>query len=188
MDEDDWDDIVDLDYGGEATGDRQLDELGYRLPRGATDPMVLHQKQLARDREQRRNITKAIRDAEIERNRRETRQRNRARRGEPVPAEPQPQPVHRHPVVLSGDELPAREALEVIHGAGGRPAGWYRVDVSANGAQWTKVDQPGDGPRVTASTPTPEPVQPQPAARRRWWHRRPAPVELTEPSPSVQVW
>jgi hypothetical protein len=164
----DHDEYVDLDCGGwDVTGDPALDETGYRSPRQPSRTQR-NQAQAKRDREQRKVISRAMRDAATELNKAETKRRNAERRGEPVPAK-----------------------LEVIHNAAGRQPGWWKVEIGPNGARWVKVDQPGDGPRVTASTPTPEPVQPQPAppaVRRRWWRRRPAPVEVTEPSPGVQVW
>jgi hypothetical protein len=86
MMDDDWDDdFVDLDgYGCEATGDRSLDEFGDRSPRWPSETQR-RQAQQARDREQRRNSTRAIRDAEIERNKAETKRRNAERRGKPEP-------------------------------------------------------------------------------------------------------
>jgi len=89
--DDDYDEYCDLDI----TGDPALDQQGYQGPHWPSE-VQRHQAQLKRDREQRRNISKALRDSTLARNKAETRQRNRARRGEPEPvASPQPQPVDR---------------------------------------------------------------------------------------------
>jgi hypothetical protein len=201
---DDWDDYCDLDgYGGEATGDRSIDELGYQSPRHLSQTQR-HQQQLKRDREQQRVITQAIRDATLARNRQETKARNAARRGKPAP-EPEPPAPQAEPKLsgrpdsfvppvafLTGDELPAEAALATMRQAPGREAGWWRVDMTANGATWTKVDQADDDGRPRVVAHGPEPASHHEAQlstamdnassverpRRRWWQwRRPQPTD-----------
>jgi hypothetical protein len=179
MVDDDWEDRhdwepVDLD----VTGDPQLDQQFYQSPkqRGGTGFTSQDGERLARSRAERerdaakRRAERAAVQAQLEAQREEMRQRTAERRGEPA-----------------ADRLAPHVEQAVQRGAVGRAAGWYRVDVAADGcAQWSKVNQPGDGPWITATTPAPQwqPVQPRPA--RRWWQRRP--VELDQPSPGTQIW
>jgi hypothetical protein len=58
----------------------------------------------------------------------------------------------------------------VSFGAGSE-AGWWRVNIAPNGfARWAKVDAPGDGPWITATTPPAPPAEwspvESPAVRR----------------------
>jgi hypothetical protein len=176
-DEWDWDhdgEVVDLD-GCEATGDPQLDIYGYQSPtrrgQNLTGFTSSNLDWLARSREGRahrqakreaQRQAAAARRAPVEANKAETRQ--------PVATRQQPDRLAPH----------VEQAVEA--GAPGREAGWWRVDIAADGsAQWAKVDAPGDGPRITATTP-PAPARWQPPAPQ--WQ----PVEMTEPSPDTRAW
>jgi hypothetical protein len=162
--DDEWDDlhdgeVVDLDGYGEATGDPQLDQFGYQSPkqRGGTGFTSTDGERLARVRAQRAEREQRRRAA-VEQNKAETRQRVAQRSWAAQP--------------------PPHIAAAVEQGAPGRPAGWWKVDISPDGsAQWSKVDQPGDGPWITATTPAP------PAPAPHW-----SPIEMTEPSPGTRVW
>jgi hypothetical protein len=186
-DECDWDgEPVDLD-GCDVTGDPQLDVFGYQSPRTRAprqgfkaSPQRDWLAQSRRDRAER----EARRDRQQQREEARRRQSPsshqivawpremdyqpgmgplRAGRVTPPVAPPTPVP-----------DLAPRAAQAVERDAVGRPAGWYRVDVTLDGrTTWTPVDQPGDGPQMT--------VQQSPAQQWR-------PVELTEPRPGTQVW
>jgi hypothetical protein len=178
--DDEWDDlhdgeVVDLD-GCEATGDPQLDQFGYNSPRRRGQNLTGFTSNdgewVARSRARR---------AAVEQNKAETRRRNAERSGEPtaVPRSVQPSPVPSTP------DLAPHVSQAIAEGmASGRDLGWWRVDVDAYGrAVWTRVDAPGDGPRMTVEQTPAQPVQPQWHSVQRW-----APAELTEPSPGTRVW
>jgi hypothetical protein len=177
----DWDrddcEPIDLD-GDYATGDPQIDQLGYNSPRrrgenltGFTDNGGELRARLRAQAERERAAREQRRREAVAQNLAETRQR--------VTQRQQP------------DRLAPHVEQAVERGAPGRAAGWYRVDVAADGsAQWSKVDAPGDGhPWITAHTPAPQPPQWQPVprpARQRWWQRR-RPAE-PQPSPGTRIW
>jgi hypothetical protein len=185
-DEFEWDhddEIVDLD-GCEATGDPQLDVLGYQSPsrRGqnltgftssAGDWLARADAQRAERRQRRAAVAQNIAEAK---QRREARQASRGRGVVSLPPQP--------------DRLAPHVEQAVERGAVGRPAGWWRVDIAPDGsAQWAKVDQPGAGPQITAHVPAP--ATPQwhlvpPPPRRRWWQRRRP--EEPQPSPGTRIW
>lgn len=177
MDEMDFEDLhgepVDLD-GCDVTGDPQLDQFGYNSPRRrgqnltgftSTDGERLARWRARQDREAaKRKADRAAVQANLD----ETRRRNAERRGGTAA---------RQPVMPA---LPAHVSQAVAEGmAAGRDLGWWRVDVSPDGtAQWTRVDAPGDGPRMTVEQPPAPNAVPQ-------WH----PVEeQTQPSPGTRVW
>jgi hypothetical protein len=178
---DEWDDydrdeIVDLDGGAcDVTGNPVLDVDGYQSPsrRGQNltgfvgsggDWLARADAQRAERRARRAAVAQNIAEAT---QRREARQASRGR----GLVDPPPQP----------DRLAPHVEQAVEHGAPGRAAGWWRVDIAPDGsAQWAKVDAPGDGPRITATTP-PVPQWQPPAPQ---W----SPVEMTEPSPGTRVW
>jgi hypothetical protein len=217
MSHDEW---VDLD----VTGDPGLDQQGYQSP---SEPRAMqrHQAEAKRRREERREITQFERDATLARNLKETRLRREQKRrgGAAPPPQPEPQqqpepvapPQQDRPVAyLTGDQLPAQQALDIMRTAPGHEPGWHRVDLSPDGwVTWTKVDQPGEGPRVTAYgeprtapyiVPFPpgsgyqpgigpirrpkEPREPR-EPRRRWWQwwRRPGPDD-PETSPGTVLY
>jgi hypothetical protein len=179
----DWgDESVDLD-GGEASGDRMLDEFGYQGKRDLNDRM--------RQREQRRHISAAERNEAIRDNKQRTAERQRERRGHRAVA-PQPAP---RPAILTGDELPPRAALEITRNAPRQAPGWYAVRFGDDGtARWSPVDQPEPGhAAVSAYNGEPLPAwnplaaTPAPEPRRRWWQRRRRPIDPPA-SPGTQLW
>jgi hypothetical protein len=202
MDEDTWDDlhgdVHDLDGGWcDATGNPAEDIAGYESPSRRGQNLSGFTSSggdwLARSREGRQQ--RRARRAAVEANLAETRQRREARRRE---AAGESGNMPNSPLVEPAGELCSRHnsppphiAAAVERGAVGRAAGWYRVDIKPDGsAQWRPVDQPGDGPWITATTPAPQPpalqpVQPQPAPRRWWRRRRPA---EPQPSPGTRIW
>jgi hypothetical protein len=185
-DEWDWDgEPIDLD-ACDVTGDPQLDVFGYQSPRrDFTQKPVEQYDWLAQSRRDRA-------EREARRNRQQQQREEARRRRESPPSHQivawpremdyrpgmgQLRPGRLTPPVAPPPpvpELAPHVAQAVEHGAVGRQAGWYRVDVTPNGrTTWTPVDQPGDGPQMT--------VQQSPAPQRH-------PVELTEPGPGTQVW
>jgi hypothetical protein len=155
---DEWEDLhgeaVDLDL----TGDPVLDQFGYQSPRRKS-PQPESKGWLAQARD-------GARRQAVANNLAETRRRNAERRGEPQPA-----------VDQSTSQMPPPHIAQAVErGAPGRAAGWWKVVVAADGsAQWSKVDQPGDGPKIEATTQAPPAPQ---------WH----PVEMTAPDLRTRLW
>jgi hypothetical protein len=159
-------------------GAGHVDQFGYRSPRRDFGPPPSepfdYLAQFRADQEKRERRRAAVQD-----NLDQTRRRNAERRGQ-QPArnlrEGPPQPVT--------PALAPHVAQAVANGMPGRDLGWWRVDVTPDGtATWTRVDAPGDGPRMTVEQTPAQPVQPQWHPVQRW-----APAELTEPSPGTRVW
>jgi hypothetical protein len=175
MDEWDWDreEIVDLD-GYEASGDPQVDILGYNSPKQRTGTgFTDNGGELRAHWRTRLDAEAAKRKAErrqaVEANVAERRRKVAERRGEPQPVAP---------------DLAPHVAQAVAAGMANRDLGWWRVDVDAYGrAVWTRVDAPGDGTTMTVEQTPAQPVQPQWHPVQRW-----VPAELTEPSPGTRVW
>ena len=165
-DEFEWDRDEVMDLGAcDVTGDPQLDQFGYQSPSRRRPNLTGYHPGPERDwlanaRAYRAQCEQRRREAVAD-NLREKKRRIAERRGtDSGTGQPDLAP-HVARAVAAGMTQP-------------RDLGWWRIDVDSTGrAVWTKVDAPGDGPRITVEQPAPRP-----------W----APVEMTEPSPGTQLW
>jgi hypothetical protein len=174
MDMDEWDDlhdgVVDLDGGDYATGDPALDQLGFTSPTRRGENLggfTSHDDEVVERNRARREQRRRAVQANIEASKQRVEQRQHEKRV--ALSFPQPAPV--------APDLAPHVSQAIAEGMAGRDLGWWRVDVDAYGrAVWTRVAQPGDGPRMT--------VEQQTGGIRQFGH----PVEQTQPTPGTQVW